>query len=272
MGPDFLAIRSRIFLASRASIPAADGSLVGELPCHFTIELGNYTVEGLAITDQGRACHRQWKLEVNRDRIPETVHAVWNSAKVLVLVDAASADWQATALSAADVDLPTYGLFSLLSRLSVVSVRLIVFNIDREAVLMRSGRFTASDMGSLTEVLKSVALGTIDYRSLRTEVNPASFPGHLIQPETGMPEKIVFFGSAAPGTRHAGNVAAELKSRGMPVCYYFEFRAYPVFAPAHMAADPIEQTVRQLNGRTLGFSNGSEFADAVDKVADLIGR
>jgi hypothetical protein len=76
---------------------------------------------------------------------------------------------------------------SLLRELPVQSVRLIAFNLDQRTIIFRRDGFEAGQNDELTEALRQLELGLLDYKAMRERPEPMDLLLGLVQAELGDP-------------------------------------------------------------------------------------
>lgn len=271
-------------VVSRVNLPAAASGMETQIRGRFSIDPGSWRVRATAVSETGTACSGEWDVEVDRKREPVRPSAALD--RVTIMIDATSADAKASALMPGDIAMLTGGLAAMLKRFHARSVRVVVFNLDRQTEFMRADDFHLADLRHMAAVLRDVRLGTIEYRNLATPGGPGAFVDKLIEREAGeSPDRIVFFGASAQTSEHAYRLTETQPCRSTG-CYYLQYRpdwratatgwSFPAFdngirlplpGPPLVLADTIERTMRRFHGRTLSFSSAEGFADALHKVA-----
>lgn len=94
-------------------------------------------------------------------------------------------------------------LSALLNRLPARSVRLVVFNLERQSVLLRKDNFTLAGIEEVTKAINEIQLGVVDYKTLQNAGGPIELLTGLIRAELQASEpsdEVVFLG---PETRTA---------------------------------------------------------------------
>jgi hypothetical protein len=198
-------------------------------------------------------------------------------------------------------------LSALLERMPGTHVRVIVFNLDQQRELVRKDDFTAADMNQVAHLADDVQRWAVDHRVLSNPsgewdllrdleskeihaVVPSDAVIFLGLPETssekkppGMPEPVratrFFYLKYAP----VKQMASPFRENPSPMDVTDPGRdperggrAGLNIAPALPrdadGPDPIEQTVRQLNGKTIVVSSPAGFSKALATILSWAGH
>jgi hypothetical protein len=296
--------RPSSFVSNLVTIPTtSDANQYVQVSARFAIDPGSYKVEALATDYAGRVCRGDWNLDVARRTLGATRVNDFRPSRITIFLNAAPLNLRNTTLQPPDVVMLAGTVMSLVRRFDGASFRLVVFSLYSEKEALRFGSFARSDLGQLTDGVRSIQLGTIDYGSLKGNVGPAKFLGHLVEKELAEPEKsdvIVFLGPVSR-TRDVVPKKDVLPATGSSSAfYYLEYRPpqgladwaslpSPSAPPAQRTTgassdypqnplpigigrdiippDVIEHLMRRLSGRTITFSTPEDFESAIEKVA-----
>lgn len=313
------------YLASMFDLPPVpETRQAGEVSGGFLTGEGRYQVAAVLADDLGRTCRADWRIEARLDAsqqhlrlglAPGSVSDLrpvrletaapsggFRIARLTVLMHAAPLRPMHSLLSPADILMQTGSLASLMEQLRADSMRLVVFNLNQQRVLMRKEEFAASDVNDVARTLNQLQLGTIPLTVLRDPTGEMRLLADLVNESltgAGESDAVVVLG---PESRHVDRIPREwLVSRGQRRggLYYLQFRMIrpplragdplpPPEIPRGMRAvygnqgtraleptryegsvsgqDAIGQTVGHLKGRTFLIQRPADFAAAIRKM------
>jgi hypothetical protein len=164
-----------------------DTEFVAEVAGSFLVGQGSYRSRAIVLDDVNRVCRSDWRLEVKpgrseRNRLlmpPNTVAPLSTSSggtapatdgtlnRMTIFLHAAPLIPGTSKLLPSDVLTVTGSLAALLEQLPARSVRLVVFNLEQQKELYRTGGFTIRDLEQVTRVLDGLQLAMVDYHVLQ---------------------------------------------------------------------------------------------------------
>ena len=302
--------------ASMTKAPSVPGN--AEIEGGFLVGEGDYGVAVLVRDENGRVCHNQWRAQAKpvgserdlRSRMPAGAVEELGSPipshgggpeiqRLTILVHAVANNPRAAKIEEWEVQHLSNTVSSLLAQLPVRSVRLAVFNLERQVVLLSKDNFGPQDLDELTRTLERVQLGILDVRTLE---NPVDVLSDLLLKElrnSKPPDAVVVIG---PRTiqQTAGWPRSALPAAPECRCYYLQYQeaaantrvlrapppmlpipnpgrpeprvSGPIPAPAvsRPAADGIELLLHSLNGAILPVRQPHDLADAIERMASAI--
>ena len=309
--------REPVYLVMSGSLPDVPAAKTdAELPGSFEVGEGTYSVETLVKDDAARACYSQWRIQAKRvgserdlkGAIP--IGAVQELAtpenagpqirpgpeieRLTILVHATGSRPGAAILDPVTVRTLADSLSSLLAQLPAKSVRLAVFNLDKQVVLLSKEPFQRSDLEEVTQAIEHLQLAVVDYKTLqnrdRSDVLMDLVVKELHDPR--MASAVILVG---PRTVLQTGTLPEAESHRpsqVPV-YYLQFEmggarmggrgaAAPIPPPVLSSrarvpdaipmepaqpTDGIESQVHRLNGVTLPVRSPHDLADAIRRMA-----
>jgi len=309
--------RDSVFLGTHGSVPQVSASKTSaEVPGSFVVGEGNYTVDAVVRDEASRACLTQWRIQAKftgneRDLKPAalagTVHELgW-------LAPSASADRAIERLTifvhatpmipgAAKIDEKTIGVLSdslsaILVQLPAKSVRLVLFNLDKQAVLFDRANFTTRDLQEVAQALERVEPGVVDYKTLQNRTR-TDVLGDLVANElkSSTRSSAVILMGPRSGARADNSAPIEPPPAGSPPWYYLEFQAAeslrpqaaytstieggrrgtnlqgvpPPVNPPQVPPDGIERLVHRLNGTAFTVITPHHLAEAIHRMATEI--
>ncbi|SPE34031.1 conserved hypothetical protein [Candidatus Sulfopaludibacter sp. SbA3] len=314
--------REATYLSSQQALPEVPATaLDGEFTGRFVVGEGNYAVDALVQDDLGRACYSKWRIQARRtgrerELKPTTPAAAVEELsgggrreaepapgekieRLTILLHAAPLAPDSSKLQPGDVDTLVESLAALLQQLPALSVRLVVFNLDQQAVLLRKVGFVAHDLEQVAQSLEQLQLALVDYRTLQK----GDLLSDLVQGElrTGKPaDAIVFLG---PHTR-TQEISAQIPDQrpAMGALFYLQYRRQPMLPrmagrgpayapntpdspwgnptpvmvpvgpdqPGRPVPDTIEQLVQRWKGQTIAIKAPHDFAEAIRLMAGRI--
>jgi hypothetical protein len=281
-GPAYLAARVRL-----PDVPLT--TVVTDTFGGFMVGVGRYKVELALFDDESRVCRKQWKIEAKlkygEHHVTPSVppHVVADFAggglpaaqprpdappfRMTVLLHAAPLSPRRLHLRANDRILLISTLSALLERAAASSVRLAVFNFDKQRVLYSSDDFTLKSMGDVYQALNRLELDTVDVQTLQNPRGHMDLLQSLIGRETSSAapaDAVVFLGPAARYLDKLPLSAIEPAPGGTRF-YYFQYRPFDAGMRA-MLPDSISSAVSSLKGRIIQIYTPGQFADAIREL------
>ncbi len=225
--------------------------------------------------------------------------------RLTILVHAAPLLPNRTGLGPDDIQRLEDSIASLLRELPAQSVRLIAFNLDQRAIILRKNEFVLDEMDELTAALRELELGLVDYRVLRDRPLPVDLLLGLVQGELQDPKPADAMIVLGPRTRLQDDVRADaLGKRPAAVPPIFDLAFQPERRTlsgrgpnprvgmgnstqrggAPMPADQnppqtfmtpqdtIERLVSRLKGQTIPIGTPHDLADAIQHMDQRIPR
>jgi hypothetical protein len=291
-----------------------------EVKGSFVVGEGAYAAEALVKDDAGRACYSQWgfqarlagsERELKVTTPAATVREVDAPAssvepgapripRLTILVDAAAQTPRAAMLNPETIRTLSDSVSSLLTELPAQSVRLVVFNLDKQVVLFRKEPFLARDLPEMTRAFEQLQLAVVDYKTLQNR-RRADVLSDLVVQELHSPAPAGAVILLGPRTRWQVDTALEalLPRSGVAPWFYLQYqmawqanrvsgRGYVGQPPQMMRGqappaddladatipmvpmqpvDNIERLVHRLNGVTLAVRTPHELAGAVHRMS-----
>jgi hypothetical protein len=224
--------------------------------------------------------------------------------RLTILVHAAPLLPNRSALGPDDIQRLEDSIASLLRELPAESVRLIAFNLDQRAIILRKDEFVLAEIDELTRALRELELGLVDYRVLRDRPLPLDLLLGVVQAELqdSKPDAIIVLG---PRTRLQDDVRPDVLGKrpaAIPpifdLAFQLERRTLPVRGPNSRTgigdasqgrggemqvqrnwpdtyvtpADTIERLVSRLKGQKIPIGTPHDLADAIQHLDPRITR
>jgi hypothetical protein len=286
-----------VWLATRVRLPEVPlTTVVSDTFGGFLVGAGRYKVDWALFDDEGRVCRKQWKIEAKLSfgerhvtpLIPPHTVADFGGTglppeptapadgppfRLTVLLHAAPASPRRLHLRAYDRILLLSTLSALLERAQPTSVRLEVFNFDKQRVIYGSNDFTLKSMGEVAQALNRLELETVDVKTLQNRSGAVDLLTSLIAKETASPkpsDAVVFLGPAA---RYIDKLPASMieGAPGGMRFYYFQYRTF-AGPPQPVIPDMISSALSSLKGRVFQIYSPGQFADAIRELERLAKR
>jgi hypothetical protein len=168
------------------------------LTAQFPLSAGVWRIEALAIDDQGRACHASWRADLKDPAPVPSVHPS-RSRRIAVFVDSEPIRLPSGQFAILDTETLTGSLSALLRSMPAESARVVVFNLDLERELYRSGAFQPTDLDNVAQAIQATNAALVNYASLRQPQSALDFLAALIHrelDETKPSDIVVFLGAA----------------------------------------------------------------------------
>jgi hypothetical protein len=252
----------------------------------FVVGPGRYHVDWAMFDDQNRVCRKEWNIEaklkhsernVKVDIPPATVGDFSGKGlppqtrarddapafRLSILLHAAPISPRRTHLRLNDRILLMSTLASLAARVPALSVRLFVFNLDKQQILFNQDDFTLDSLGRVAQALNQLELDSIDYRTLQRPSGHVDLLSDLINGELASAkpsDAVVFLG---PASRYIDKIPASAVDAPAPKLrfFYFQYRPFQTHGP--MLPDSITNAIGRVKGRLIQISSPGEFANAI---------
>jgi hypothetical protein len=252
----------------------------------FLVGPGRYHVEWALYDDQERVCRKDWNIEaklnhgernVKLDIPPATVADFGGNGlppktrmrddapqfRLTILLHAAPISPHRTQLRITDRILLMSTLASLAGTVPALSVRLEVFNLDKQQVLFNQEDFTLDSLGRVAQALNDMELDAIDYHTLQHPAGHVDLLSDLINRELASPkpsDAVVFLGPASRYFDKIPPAALDTAAAKLRV-FYFQYRPLRMRGP--MLPDSITYAIERVKGRLIHITSPGEFANAI---------
>ena len=271
------------------NIPATKLEL--EIVGGYLLGQGKYKVEWMLFDETMRVCRKEWRadasLKLSERRVkvamePDTVsdyslrgsHAAKRGAddvravRLSVLLHAAPLSSRRTSMRASDKMMLLGTLSSLLERIPTRSLRLVVFNLDKQKEIFRRDVFTPGSMDEVTQSLNELELGSVDYQVLKNRRGHVDLLADLINQEIEAEEpsdQVVFLGPPARFFDKLPQEAVEKPRGAGPRFFYLQLQPFFRNMGANFP-DSINFAVAKVKGKTLVIHTPGEFSNAIDQI------
>jgi hypothetical protein len=252
----------------------------------FLVGPGRYHVEWALYDDQDRVCRKDWNIEaklthgernVKLDIPPATVADFGGNGlppqtrarddappfRLTILLHAAPISPHRTQLRINDRILLMSTLASLAGTVPALSVRLAVFNLDKQSILFNQEDFTLASLGRVAQALNNMELDAIDYHTLQNPTGHIDLLSDLINHELVSPkpsDAVVFLG---PASRYIDKMPPAAVDAAAAKLRFFYFQYRPLRMRGPMLPDSITQAIERVKGRLIHITSPGEFANAI---------
>jgi hypothetical protein len=251
----------------------------------FLVGPGRYHVEWALYDDQERVCRKDWNIEaklrhgesnVKLDIPPATVADFGGKGlpptrtrddappfRLTILLHAAPISPHRTQLRITDRILLMSTLASLAGSVPALSVRLAVFNLDKQRILFNQDDFTLDSLGRVAQALNDMELGAIDYHTLQNPTGHVDLLSDLINRElasTKPSDAVVFLG---PASRYLDKIPPAAVDATAAKLRFFYFQYRPLRMRGPMLPDSITHAIERVKGRLIHITSPGEFANAI---------
>jgi hypothetical protein len=252
----------------------------------FLVGPGRYHVEWALYDDQDRVCRKDWNIEaklnhgernVKLDIPPATVADFGGNGlplqtrarddappfRLTILLHAAPISPRRTQLRITDRILLMSTLASLAGTVPALSVRLAVFNLDKQQILFNQENFTLASLGRVAQALNDMELDAIDYHTLQNPGGHVDLLSDLINRELASPkpsDAVVFLG---PASRYLDKIPPAAVYTAAPKLRFFYFQYRPLRMRGPMLPDSITHAMERVKGRLIYITSPGEFANAI---------
>lgn len=283
------------YLSSRVFLPDVP---VTKITTHtfggFLVGPGKYRVDWVMIDDRERVCRKSWTIEAKLTRSerqvepaipPDSVRDFGVTMasrrseptapdappfRLTVLLHAAPATPRRIHMRANDRILLLSTLSALVERAHATSVRVAVFNLEKQRVLYRRDDFRLRMIGDVSRALNRLELDTIDVQTLQNRHGHIGLLESLIAEETTATQPadaVVFLGPAARFLDKPPSKTIQAPPEGMRF-YYFQYRPF-ASGMQPVLPDSIAGTLAGLKGRVFHIYSPKEFASAISELDKL---
>jgi hypothetical protein len=252
----------------------------------FLVGPGRYHIEWVLYDDQERVCRKDWNIEaklthgehnVKLDIPPATVADFGGKGlppqtrarddappfRLTILLHAAPISPHRTQLRINDRILLMSTLASLAGVVPALSVRLAVFNLDKQQILFNQEDFTLASLGRVAQALSDMELDAIDYHTLQNPTGHVDLLSDLINRELASPkpsDAVVFLG---PASRYLDKMPPSAVDTAAAKLRFFYFQYRPLRVRGPMLPDSITHAVERVKGRLIHITSPAEFANAI---------
>ncbi len=238
-----------VYFVDRIHLPDVPPTgIYGEVGGGYVLGEGTYRASFLLRDEQGRACRADWNIEarlgpaerhVKLSIDPGTAEEAssWGRrppglqdgaplGRMTVLLHAAPTSPNRTTMQASDAVTLLGALSSLLDLAPADSVRLVVFNLDRQKEIYRRDHFTPDQMEAVRQAMFNLRLGIVDFQTLQHPEGRADLLAGLVNKELeaqNPSDAVVFLG---PHSEADDKLSADMESRGAgaPRFFYLQYQ------------------------------------------------
>lgn len=283
-----------VWLAARVRLPDVPlTTVVTETFGGFLVGPGKYQVDWAMWDDEGRVCRHHWKIDarltfgerhVQLAIPPHTVADLSGAGlppeppgapgaapfHLTVLLHAAPLSPGRMHIRTTDRILLISTLSGLMERVQPTTLRLAVFNLDKQRVIYSNGDFHRGQISAVYQALNQLELETVNVQVLQNPRGAADLLTSLVAGETAaqpVADAVVFLG---PSSRYLDKLpASALPSplEGMRF-FYLQYRPFAGQLRA-MLPDAISSATANMKGRIIQIFNPGQFADAIREIQRL---
>ena len=274
------------------TIEAGKGDV--ELKGSFAIGEGVYRVEALLEDETQRVCYSQWGAvaalgagernlqppipagevrEAGSSGPPLPVaKAKSQIERLTILVHATSMKPGAAQMEDQTVTDLTGALESLLTQMPARSVHLVIFNLDRQLVLLNKDPFRRADLPEAIRAFERLELAVVDAKALASRDKRDVLSDLLLQ-EQGRPQTSSAVIVLGPHTFQPTDpmISTELH-RGSTLWFYLQYLPWSAAIPLLRESpappvDGIHGLMRGVQGETIPIGSAHDLATAIDRMA-----
>lgn len=252
----------------------------------FLVGAGRYHVEWAMYDDTDRVCRKEWNIEAKLKHgehnvtpdippgivgdfsgrgLPEQTRAHDDAApfRLTILLHAVPSSPRRTSLRNNDRILLMSTLASLAGSVPALSVRLAVFNLDKQRVVFNQEDFKLESLGRVAQALNDMELDAVDYRTLQNPTGHIDLLSDLINRELASPkpsDAVVFLG---PASRYVDQIPSSAVDAAASKLRFFYFQYRPLRMRGPMLPDSITNAVERVKGRLIHITSPADFANAI---------
>jgi hypothetical protein len=239
-----------VYLGNEAALPTVPATKAeGEFTGDFVVGEGAYDVEALVEDDTHRVCTSKWhiqarpsgserdlKLETPPGKVEEVNQTDEGTSggpsaqqirRLTILLHAAPLSPRASKIDSKTALTFLDSLRSLLHYLPSRSVRLVVFNRDKQVVLLERNGFDATSLDQVSQAFDQLQVAVIDYKTLQKREHDVDVLSDLVANElngANPADAVILMG---PRSEPQLDVSApnELRPNGAPRWFYLRFQS-----------------------------------------------
>jgi hypothetical protein len=280
-----------VYLAGRVRLPPIPKTRITfEVGGGYLLGEGRYDVNWALRDDAGRICRSSWRVDARLGRRerrmqlsmpPDTVaeftlrgrpdrrRGADDAApiRLTVMLHAAPLVPLRTRLRASDRVILLGLLSSLLERMPARSVRLVIFNLDQQKILLRQDAFAADAMDRVAQSLNGLDLGRVDYHVLQNPRGHVDFLAGLMNQELraeAPSDVVVILGPETSYVDRLPQAALEEPRGAVPQFFNLQFRLYLRGGPT--LPDSIALATAKVKGKTIVIRSPADFAKAIEQI------
>lgn len=284
-----------VYLASAVRLPEIPKTKAeAEIGGGFLVGEGKYRVDWLILDEQNRVCRKQWDVAASlrfgekkaklllpgntvsdlalRGAPPTAADRDADVRRIglTVFLHAAPMSLRRTRLRANDRVMLLGTLSALLEQLPTRQVRLVVFNLEQQRVLLREDAFTRDGLDRVSQSMNELELGTVDYKVLQNRRGHVALLAEMVNRELGEARPADAVVVLGPATRFGEKMPEDAVERvaGKADFYYFQLQPYSV-QPTF--PDVLRYAVGRLKGKTLTIRSPADFARAIGQIVQRAG-
>lgn len=168
----------------------------------FELGPGRYKVDMLLGDSRHEVCRGQWNVEAKPDPGEHRLQSTGDLGKLTILMNVMPPSPGVSKLPENDERKMLGALYALLTRLHAESVRVVVFDLEQQRVLLTKNKFTAEDVQEVAKVINDAQFGLVNYATLSHPKGAAELLAQLTEQEQGKlrdSDALVFLGSEGGG-------------------------------------------------------------------------
>lgn len=281
-----------VYLINVVRLPNIPPTKLGlEIVGGYLLGQGKYKVEWALFDETMRVCRKEWRADASlrvserRVRVAMAPGAVADYSlrgsigskrntddvrpvRLTVLLHAAPLSSRRTTMRASDRMMLLGTLSSLLERIPTRSLRLVVFNLDKQKEILRRDDFTPESMDQAMQSLNELELGSVDYNVLKNRRGHVDLLADLMNQELEAEEpsdQVVFLGPPARFSDKLPQAAVEKPRGAGPRFFYLQLQPFFRAMSANFP-DSINFAVAKVKGKTLVIHTPGEFSNAIDQI------
>jgi len=186
--------------------------------------------------------------------------------RVSIFLEAAPLNPRSQVLRAWDRAFLLEALSSMLKQIPCASVRLRAFNLAQQRELFHQDHFDDTGFIQLGDSLRSLELGTVDYRVLQNHQGEVNMLVDYANRELTAPDPSDIAIFVGPRAYIAGVPRRLLKPRETPDPHFYYFQYIPPYFRPAQIPDAISTLTRQLDGAVFEISSPGDLARAIQKM------
>ncbi|HYL75270.1 MAG TPA: hypothetical protein VEU96_13750 [Bryobacteraceae bacterium] len=314
-----------VYLVSTSKLPEVQSNNAeGEVAGGFVVGEGIYDVRALAQDDEKRTCHSAWRIGAKLGRLeqglqpampPNTVGeisgpflAARRSAnpkigRLTIFVHAAPRS-RRLSISEDDTTMLAGMLSALMEQLPAREVRLVVFNLEQQRIVMRNDNFAPEEIENVSKAINEQQLASVDYSVVNNPKGTVDLLTGLVETEVRREkpsDAVIFLGSHSRTVDSIPALAMNSRPPAIEQFFYLQYKRplLPLSSPLGLTEAPrgpglgpgrrpelpppvdrdpetmpdsIQQLMKRLKGRTMFLAKPHDFVEALVRLNQLAGK
>jgi hypothetical protein len=284
---------SWFFARSGTDLAGTAGTTI-QISGRYLLGRGSYTVESTLYDELGGSCKKEWRVNASLARgqgdvelalppfaargvaspPPGDQEPAASGPPLTILLDAAPVAPASDDLNAHDRNILTVLLAAIVGRVPASSVRLVIFNLDKQKEVFRRDGFSVDAMREVFKALGSIQLASVDVSVLEKPSGYIDFLAGLINRELRGPAPSPTVILLGPLSRHGGQFPEGMLNPSAATRFFYlqlQYERRPQFSRPAVGVVPSHTTYVYTDGQAQG-TTGPQTASPIGKTIPSLPR